>query len=60
MEVVAHPSLIPTSQQAGTTSDNSEAMAPKQHAEIPVSTQQQPKIGVPLGQITWGPISGAM
>lgn len=58
MEVVAHPGLIPTSQHAGTTSDNSEAMAPRPHPDIPVSTQPQPKAILPIGTVAWQDMKG--
>jgi len=59
MEVVAHPSLTPTSQHQGTAAGNEEAMAPAPHADIPVSTQDQPKIGVPMGLVQWQDMKGA-
>lgn len=46
MKSLPSPSLTPTSQQAGTTSDNSEAFAPgRPPTEIPVGTQAQPTGG---------------
>lgn len=61
MEVVAHPGLTPTSQHAGTTSDNSEAMAPPiSNPEIPVSTQPQPQVKLPYGPVAWQTLNGSM
>lgn len=61
MQVLASPSLIPTSQHAGTTSDNSAAMTAQPHSEeVPVSSPRpQPHPTVPMGPITWHPIAGA-
>jgi hypothetical protein len=61
MQVLASPSLTPTSQHAGTTSDNSAAMTAQPHPEeIPVSSPRpQPHTGLPFGAVAWQPLAGA-